>query len=305
MDQSLLASLAPDHSAMLSEHHRIQIALAIADPDLLKSLLVNCTPPLVQPHRVGSVHSSMGIPLTAGLMLDAILEFEEVHCVLADSSERLAQEVAIYCQRYGNQRGYLDLTRCEAETRTLGQTMPLAQAIATLSEAGFTPAQVNRILNLSLDAWFQSWWYRADEIGELTIPFLRLLRVRHFADGTVTLQYKDFFAQDQPACFTSVARRILVDTLSDQHEFPAVLAKINLARQQTGIQQALLIGNQISALEAQGFIRQGISLYATREVALPVQANCVTCATSNCPMRGQVDSPVLLCRQFCLPAESG
>lgn len=288
---------------MLAEHHRIQIALAIADPDLLKSLLVNCTPPLAQPHRIGGVRSSMGIPLTAGFMLDAILEFEEVHCILADSSERLAREVAIYCQRYGNQRGYLDLTRWEAETRTLGQTMPLAQAIATLSEAGFQPAQVNRILNLPLDAWFQSWWYRTDEIGEFTIPFLRLLRVRHFADGTVTLQYKDFFAQDQPACFTSTARRILVDTLSDQHEFPAVLTKINLARQQTGIQEALLIGNQISDLEAQGFIRQGVSLYAPREVALPVQANCLNCGTPDCPMRGQSDSPVLLCRRFCLPAE--
>lgn len=303
MDYSSLASLASDRSAMLLEHHRIQIALAIADPDLLKSLLVNCTPPVVQSHRVGGVQSSMGIPLTSGLMLDAIIEFQEVHCVLANSSDRLAREVATYCQRYGNQRGYLDLTRCEAETRTLGQMMPLAQAIATLSEAGFVAAQVNRILNLPLDAWFQSWWYRADEIGEFTIPFLRLLRVRHFADGTVTLQYKDFFAQEQPACFTSSARRILVDTLSDQHEFPQVLTKINLARQQTGIQQALLIGNQISDLEAQGFIRQGISLYATRDVTLPVQANCLNCATPDCPMRGQSESPVLLCRRFCLPAD--
>lgn len=300
MNDFLLASLATDRSDVLPWHDRIQIALAIAEADLLKSLLVNCTPPIAQPHRIGGIHSTIGIPVAGGVAADGMIEFEEIHCVLAESSSQLEQEIAAYSRRYGNQRGYIDLTRCETETRTLGQMIPLAQAIAILTEANFTRSQVQKILNMPLDSWFKSWWYQADAAGEFTIPFLRLLRSRHFADGSVTLQYKDFFAHEQPPCFKSCRRQVIVEIVPELQEFPHTLAKINLERQQTGITPALLISDRISNLAAHAFMSQGISIYAAQEITLPTKADCLICATPDCPMRGRANSPVLLCQRFCL-----
>lgn len=282
-------------------HDRVQIALAIADESLLKSLLLDSTPPLARSQRLGGVQSRIEVPVTATTTADAVIDFEEVHCVLA-SSDQLEQAVADYSQRHGNRRGYLDLIHCEAETQSVGQFISLSHAISLLAHAGFAAAQVEEILNLPHDGWHKSWWYSVDEAGEFTIPFLRLMRTRRYNDGKFTLQYKDFFAQEQPAYFRSRNQQVIVEILPDQHEFSATVARINQCRQQTGIAKALLICNQIADLEARGFISQGISLYAAHEIALPVKANCLACATP-CPMRGQAASPVLLCQQFCLNGE--
>lgn len=284
-------------------HDRVQIALAIADEGLLKSLLADCTPPIVQPHRIGGIQSTIGVPVASGAVADGTIEFEKTYCVMADSTQ-LEQGVAEYSRRNGNQRGYLDLLRCETETQVLGQTVSMSHAISLLTHVGFARAQVESILNLPYDAWHKSWWYLADETGEFTIPFLRLLRTRRYADGAYTLQYKDFYAQEQPRCFRSCSQKVLIEIMPEQHEFSATLAKINLARRQMGVDHALLICDHISDLEARGFISQGISLYASHEVALPVHADCLNCATQDCPLRGRANSPVLFCQQFCLTAEA-
>ncbi|MCU0526817.1 MAG: hypothetical protein MUF72_18570 [Elainella sp. Prado103] len=300
MADSIFSNLMVDRSNALSWHDRVQIGLGMAEPDLLRSLLVNCTPPIAQLHRIGGISSTIGVPTSSGSAIDGVIEFEEEHCRLVESPQHLQREVTAYGQRQGNPRGYVDLLRCESDTQTLGQMIPCAQAIATLTEAGFTPQQVGQILHLSLDAWFKSWWYQADEMGVFTIPFLRLMRSRHYADGTVTLQYKDFFAQEQPPCFKSRHRRVLIDILPELQSFQSILTKINLERQQTGIPTALVISHQIPDLVAQGLMSQGISLFASHEIAVPTQANCFTCATANCPMQGNAHSPVLFCRRFCL-----
>jgi hypothetical protein len=300
MVDSLLTVTATDGSDALSWHDRIQIVLGMADENLLKSLLVNCTSPIAQPHRIGGVQAKIGIPTAVGAAVDGVIDFEEIGCVLAHSFAHLEQEVADYSRRKGNQRGYLDLIRCETDTQIVGQSLPLPQAISRLSHAGFSALQVKEILNLPYDGWHKSWWYGADEFGNFTVPFLRLLRTRRYADGTYTLQHKDFFAQEQPDCFKSRNQKVVVEILPESHQFQAVLAKINLARQQAETAHALLICDRISDLEAQGFISQGISLFASHEIALPMRANCVDCATPDCPMRGNAHSPVRLCQQFCL-----
>lgn len=297
----MLTSLAADADCA-DWHDRVQIALAIADQPILKSLLSHCTPPIAQPHRIGSLRSTIGVPVAgaASSAADGLIEFEELHCVLADSSAKLEQDVVEYSRLKGNRRGYLDLTRCEADTQTLGQMMPLSNAISLLAEVGFSAEQSRDILNLPQDGWHKSWWYQADEAGQFTTPFVRLIRCRRYADGSLTLQYKDFFAQEPPPCFKSRSVKVLVEILATPHQFAATLAKINLARQQLDIAHALLICDQISDLEARGFMSQGISLYAAEEIALPVQANCLHCATPGCLMQGNPDSPVLLCQRFCL-----
>jgi hypothetical protein len=303
MVYSLLTVSATDRSDALSWHDRIQIVLGMADESLLKSLLVDCTAPITQLHRVGGIRAKIGIPTAVGTAVDGLIEFEEVSCVLATSPVQLEQEVSDYTRKNGNQRGYVDLIRCETETQTVGQALSLPQAISTLSHAGFGSPQVKEILNLPYDGWHKSWWYWVDELGNFTIPFLRLLRTRRYADGTYTLQYKDFFAQEQPNCFKSHNQKVIVEILPESHQFQTVLAKINLARQQIETPHALLICDRISDLEAQGFISQGISLFASHEIALPIRANCVDCVTPDCPMRGNTRSPVLLCQQFCLGSD--
>ncbi|MBW4467828.1 MAG: hypothetical protein KME07_20570 [Pegethrix bostrychoides GSE-TBD4-15B] len=298
---STLASLAA--ADRVNWHDHVQIALAIADQPVLKSLLTDCTPPIAQSHRIGNLRSSIGIPVAgipAAGAADGLIEFELQHCVLADSPEVLEQDVAEYSRLKGNRRGYLDLIRCEADSQTLGQMLSLPSAISLLAEVGFSAEASRDILNLPQDGWHKSWWYQADEAEQFTVPFLRLIRCRRYPDGSLTLQYKDFFAQEPPPCFKSRSVKVLVEILPASHQFATTLAKINLARQQLGIEQALLICDQISDLETRGFISQGISIYAATEIALPVQANCLHCATAGCTMQGNPDSPVLFCRRFCL-----
>ena len=192
-----LAGLASDPDCA-EWHDRVQIALAIADQPVLKSLLTDCTPPIAQPHRIGSIRSTIGVPVSAAATADGTIEFEELHCVLADSPADLEQSVVEYSRLKGNQRGHLDLIRHEADSQMLGQTLPLSSAISLLAEAGFSATQGREILNLPQDGWHKSWWYQADEAGQFTVPFLRLIRCRRYSDGSLTLQYKDFFAQEQP-----------------------------------------------------------------------------------------------------------
>jgi hypothetical protein len=280
---------------------RVQIALAIADSPVLQSLLTDCTPPLASPDRIASIRSTIGIPLEPKKAIDGIIQFEEIQCLLIDSPQEIEQGVAEYTQRNGNERGYLDLTRCEAETRDLGLITNLAQAIARLSQAGFSSQQIQAILHLPQEAWHKTWWYTVDEQGQFTVPFLRLMRTQHYLDGRLSIQYKDLFAHHKPACFKSQEQKIIVEIFSESKGFRKTLEKINYARQQLGLERALLIGDRFSDLESQGFISQGISLYAAQEVMLPVQANCAFCVT-DCPLQGHEDSPVLTCQKFCLEA---
>jgi hypothetical protein len=280
---------------------RVQVALAIADSTILQSLLTDCTPPIAPPHRIGSIRSSIGIPLESKKSIDGMIQFEEVQCVLIDSLQEAEQGVSDYTQRNGNERGYLDITRCEAEIRDLGLITTLAQAIARLSQSGFSSPQIQTLLHLPQEAWHKTWWYMSDENGEFTVPFLRMMRTQNYLDGRISIQYKDFFANDKPVCFKSQEQKVIVEIFSESKGFRKTLEKINHARQQLGVERALLIGDRFSELESQGFISQGISLYAAQEVLLPARANCAFCATQ-CPMQGRENSPVMHCQDFCLEA---
>ncbi|HEY9631170.1 MAG TPA: hypothetical protein V6C84_28090 [Coleofasciculaceae cyanobacterium] len=284
-------------------HDRVQIALAIAEPILLKTLLTDCTLPIALPHQIGGISSQIGIPVESRKAIDGIIQFESIRCTLADSTADWEQGILDYNHSIGNYRGYLELNRCAAELSTLGQMVSLSQAIALLAQAEFSPEQVHTILNLPQDAWYKSGWFTLDASGSFTIPFQRLIRTRHYANGTLTIQYKDFFTEEQPPCFKSQDRQVLVEISTEAHSFRKTLEKINYARQRLGIAEALLICNQISDLEAQGYISQGISIYATHEVVLPTHANCQNCATEYCPMQGNPDSPVTQCQRFCLETE--
>jgi len=299
-----LTHLPSDRPEAVSLHDRVQIALAIADQPTLHSLLTHCTPPLTHAHRLGGVTASIGVPFEARRTVDGVVNFEVIHCVLANSPEEIEQRIAATTPAHLVKREYLLLTRCESETYSLGKHLSLAQAIAILRTSGFSPEQVDEIVHLPASAWHRSWWYSSDEQGYFTQPFLRTIRTIRFTDGTFELQYKDYFAQNKPLAFTSQNAQVLVEIKTEHRSFRKTLDHINLARAQLGIPDAILICDDISDLEARGFISQGISIYNGQPLALQAYANCQLCANRSCPLNGSADSGVTLCRRFCLEATS-
>lgn len=300
-----LTHLSHDRPDALALQDRVQMALAIADQPLLKSLLTRCTPPLSQPHRVGAVKANISVPVEARRTVDGVIHFEVVNCVLADSPQEIEEAIAATTPAHMLKREYLMLTRCESETYSLGKRLSMSQAIAILEESGFSTEQVHAIMHLPKDAWHRSWWYAPDESGNFSVPFLRTIRLVSYTDGTLDLQYKDFFAQNKPISFTSQEEQVLIEIKTVHRSFRKTLDRINLARAQLGITHAILICDEVSDMEARAFISQGISLYTARELALQTRSDCTLCATSDCPLNGCEDSGVTTCRRFCLDTTVG
>lgn len=296
--QTLAYTVNSSHSTKPTpRHEQLQIALAIADEAALQSLLLHCTPPIAQADSLGTITASIGVPLTPKKSVDGLLRFESIHCQLLDVSPISPRSEELR----SSQRRDSELVRCESELHTLGQGLVLAQAIALLSHAGFLPSQIDTILNLPSEGWYKSWWSVLEADGTTT-PFLRVLRTVRYTDGSFTIQYRDYFAQTKPACFKSQEHTVVVEIEPELRSFQKTLEKINYSRQQCGTDKALLIYDNLSELEAEGFISQGISLYGTRDLPVHTHANCTLCGNYTCPMQGRSDSPVVLCRRFCLEA---
>jgi hypothetical protein len=303
LTNTLTYPVEPQRCKVITTHDHVQIALAIADTHVLKSLLVDCTPPLARAEHIGAITSKIGIPVESRKTVDGMIQFESLHCILVNSPAEIEERVAATTEPQLRQREYLKLTRCESEMQTLGHALTLAQTLAILTQAGFSDEQIDKIVNLPNDAWHKTWWYSLDDEGNFTVPFLRMMRTLRYPDGTFTLQYRDHFAQDKPRYFTSQEHKVMIEIRTEAQTFHKTLERINVSRVQLGIEKALLICDSISELEARGFISQGISVYATQKsVALATQSDCTACANYDCPMNGRSDSPVLTCRQFCYDA---
>ena len=278
-------------------HDQIQIALAIADRHVLQSLLENCIPALAKGQHLHTISTQVGVPTGNQHTADGIVHFESKRCRLAVPGEQIELSV-MNSSRTLESRELARLTQHESDLQTLGNNLALALTVSILAESGFRPEQIEDILHLPYDAWHKSWWYAVDSGGNFTIPFLRQMRTLRYPDGTFTLQYKDFFEQDNPNCFISQAGKVLVMIKPDTQGFGETLRQINYQRDALGIDQAILICSTISDLEAQGFINQGISVYPAVELILPTQSNCMHCGRKECGMNGAVDSPVALCYGF-------
>ena len=288
-----------DAAQVQNLHDQIQIALAIADRHILQSLLENCIPTLAKGHHIHTISTQVGVPTGHQQTADGIVQFESKRCRLAAPGERIELSVMNNSSsRTLESRELARLTQHESDLQTLGNNLPLALTVSLLAESGFRPEQIEEILHLPYDAWHKSWWYAIDAGGNFTTPFLRQMRTLRFPDGTFTLQYKDFFEQDNPNCFISLLQKVLILIKPDTQGFGETLKQINYQRQALGINQAILICSTISDLEAQGFINQGISVYPAVELILPTQSNCTHCGRTECGMNGVADSPVALCYGF-------
>lgn len=287
----------PQQQVTASLQDQIQIALAIADATMLRSLLVNCIPPITPPHLVGDVSVELEVPAGDTRSADAILHFEAIKCTLAPNFHPPVDS----CSNGGwsrESKEFARITKYETDTRTLGDHLAMAPAVSLLLNSGFCPRQVEEILHLPHEGWYKSWWHTLDGGGNFSLPFLRYIRTLRYPNGKFTIQYKDFFEQDEPLCFRSQPQRVLVSIKPELHHFGETLRQINQLRSHLQIDRALLICDTLSELEAQGFISQGISVYPAVELVLPSQANCTVCCRHECPMNGREESAIALCYGF-------
>ncbi|MBE9108100.1 hypothetical protein IQ273_01495 [Nodosilinea sp. LEGE 07298] len=270
-----------------------QLALAVADDAFLRSLLTDSLPAIARPHEIGSVTVEVGVPLPTQGRMDAVLTFEHINCVLAGSYPEAPPPPNL-----SNHRQYEAITPCHSDLSTLAHNVPLTEAEALLARSGFTDSDIQHILNLPNQGWHKSWWYSLTAEGFLTVPFQRSIRSRCYTDGTVTLQFKDHYAQQRPEGFHSQPQKLPVIVHSAQVSFCDNLAHINLSRQALATPQAILIADDLSELEVEGYIRQNVSLYRQRSLEHLLNANCRSCGQAKCPLQGVDSSPVLACRSF-------
>jgi bacterioferritin-associated ferredoxin len=283
-------------SATASLYDRVQIALALADSFLLKSILTDCLLPITAPHLIGDIVAEVAAPV-GDRVVDGLLHYEAMRCQLAEhhGEVRYQSDSAGWTR---DSHAIARITQCESETHVLANNLGLAPLIALLKNSGFCDSQIEAILHLPQEAWHKSWWYTLDAQQHFTIPFLRTMRTRRYVDGTFMLQYKDYFEEDKPLCFRSQSQRVQVKVKTEHQSFGEVLGQLKAIQGNLGIAHTVLICQTISELEVQAFINQGIHVYPAGELALPLRSRCDRCARQECPMNGLSDSPVAMCYGF-------
>ncbi|MBD2428742.1 hypothetical protein [Phormidium sp. FACHB-1136] len=280
--------------------HTAQLALAIADEVYLRSLLTDSLPTLAQPYEIGTISVQVGVPLRdhPQYSIDGVLTFEHIHCVLAGSGPEVPP-----LPEFQTHTEYQSVTHCHSDLSTLAENVAPSEAVNLLARAGFDADHIRQILQLPSQAWHHSWWYALGPEGVLTVPFQRHIRSRCFADGTFTLQFKDDYAQDRPHGFRSQSQNVPVMVHQDSLSFGENLTRLNRARRELNVSQALLIATDLSELEIEGYLRQNVSLSNQRHLQRPLTAHCRLCHRDLCPLHGVDSSPVMACRSF-LPAEA-
>ena len=273
------------------DRNQVQLTLAVADGEMLRSLLVDSTPAIAQLHQVGQIRISIGPPAKAkGLeSVDAVLEYEHLWCLLSEGAPSTSP---------ASVRDYQYLTRCQSELKTLAWRVNLSEVIALLSHAGFSEEQIQRILLLPWDGWHRSWWDTFDSQGQLGLPFQRWFRTRCYGDGTYTLQYRDHYPQDAPRCFRGVWQQVPIMIAHSRHQFGDLLTNLRKAQHALKAERCLLLADALTELEAEGYMRQGVSLYPLKQAPIPAPTLCRHCDRHQCPMSDHPNSPVMNCRDY-------
>lgn len=288
-------SLAPMPPApTVSWQEQVQVALAVGNEGLLRRILTDSWPAVLRPSRIGSVQAEVAVPMgERGQWVDGLLKVGRVVCALAGSHPEVPPEPVIHDHNH-----YQFLTGCVSGLYTLAHNQPLSQVLALLAKVGFAEEAIDQILNLPYQAWHKSWWYQADAEGSLSIPFQRFIRTRRYGDGTLTLQYKDYYAQEPPEGFFDAPVQLPVVIRRPQEGFMATLERINQARQALAAERALLVVDALSPVEVEGFTNQKVSVYSPQALAVAAPADCYHCIQEACPLQGQVHSPVLVCQGY-------
>ncbi|MGD1861796.1 MAG: hypothetical protein ACFB0E_17725 [Leptolyngbyaceae cyanobacterium] len=243
-----------DASISRFDRNQVQLNLALANEDMLKSLLADCSSAIARPHQIGQVRIAIGPPagITGLEHIDAVIEYEQIWCMPAAGAPS------------GNDFAMRDLqalTRCQSDLKTLAWRVNLSEAIALLQHGGFDEEQIQRILQLPWEAWHRSWWDTLEPQGHLGLPFQRWFRTRCYSDGTYTLQYTDHYPQDAPRCFHGIWQQVPLMISHSSGRFGEILTGLRQACHQLKTERSLLLASKLTEPEAEGYIRQGVSLY--------------------------------------------
>ncbi|RZM76004.1 hypothetical protein [Leptolyngbya iicbica] len=273
------------------DRNQVQLDLALADESMLKSLLVNCAAAIARAHQIGQIRIAIGPPAsTAGLEhIDAVIEYEHVWCMPSTGAPS-GEDLSV--------RDLQSLTRCQSDLKTLAWRVNLSEAIALLQHGGFDEEQIQRILQLPYEGWHRSWWDTLEPSGQLGIPFQRWFRTRCYSDGTYTLQYTDHYLQDAPRCFRGVWQQVPLMISHRSGQFGEILTGLRKAKHALKTDRCLLLTDELTDLEAEGYIRQGVSLYSLHQSAETETSLCQRCDRVQCPMSDRADTPILNCKAF-------
>ena len=273
------------------DRNQVQLDLALADEAMLKALLGDCLSVIARPHQIGQIRIAIGPPAsTAGLEhIDAVIEYEQVWCMPSTGAPS-GEDFSV--------RDLQALTRCQSDLKTLAWRVNLSEAIALLQHGGFDEDQIQRILQLPHEGWHRSWWDTLEPQGHLGLPFQRWFRTRCYSDGTYTLQYIDHYAQDAPRCFRGVWQQVPLMISHSRGQFGETLTGLRKARHLLKTDRCLLLADELTDLEAEGYMRQGVSLYSLQSASSPEQSLCQRCRREQCPMSDRQDTPVLNCKAY-------
>ena len=280
-----------DASISRLDRNQVQLDLALANEGMLKSLLAKCSPAIARPHQIGQIRVAVGPPPgMEGLEhVDAVVEYEHVWCLPSEGSPS-GEDLSV--------RDLQSLTRCQSDLKTLAWRVNLSEAIALLQHGGFAEEQIHRILQLPYEAWHRSWWDTLEPQGHLGLPFQRWFRTRCYSDGTYTLQYADHYAQDAPRCFRGIWQQVPLMISRQSGQFGETLSGLRQARHLLKTDRCLLLAAELTDLEAEGYIRQGVSLYALQQSPMHGQSLCQRCDRDQCPMSDRRDTPVVNCKAY-------
>lgn len=296
-----------EHRKTTALHDQIQIALAIADKKMLKALLTQCRPPIIQPHLVADVSVRIGVPIQYKQNADGIITFDEIQSIPATQGN-----VSDYDWTGGLKSG-LTIKSVNDDDNSSFVRLHILKTL--LQETDLSPEQVEEIFQLprmrasdyNEAVWHESLWYTQDSRGQFTIPFLRCIRIAEDLNlvenvPEYVIQVRDIsFQKSSPPPFgkeTKHGGRVLVEIKTEIQSFGQVIEQIKRYQEKKGIKKAILICDTVNEFEAQGFISQGISIYPATELVLPTRANCSICRTKQCPMNGIENSPVSMCYDF-------
>ena len=224
-----------------------QLALAIANVSVFRSRLYDCAPALAAPEEIDRVAVHIGVPVAGGT-IDANLDFERVHCVPANYAD---------CT-LGPQRS----VTYQSGLQTLAERVRPQDAMALLTHVGFEPRQVSQLMHLPSQGWHKSWWR---QIGPTGSCFQRWMRLRRYANGTITLQYQDYFSQDRPPCFYARSESVPVLVRRSGVSFAETLGRLNRTRAALQTAHIILVCDELPEIESEAFMRQNVSLYQLPE----------------------------------------
>ncbi len=263
-------------------HDQIQIKLATADQEQLKSLVANCHPPVFVKECISNISVKIGVPVQYKQAADGIIFFEGPICesrsLSDDEMAELTQKTVELLQH--KRQNICSLEACYSKIRTPQNVghLPLDLIPSYLKKIGCSPAVISDILKMPrggmncdlAEVWFEIECEKTVGKEQEKETFKRLVRIYENSPVIINgIKYKDFLPSRCPVVCHNTEYKVLIEIKTEIQSFGEVIEQINRYRKHLGIQKAILICDTVTDSEAAGFHSQGISLYPATALVQP------------------------------------